>query len=872
MKSNRPPRLADRFLKFFCSSTFFEEVQGDLHEWFAMRVEEKGLVRARLHYYYDVVTYIRGFRLKRLNEMEGNNGMLLVNYIKVASRQFKKNFWYSTLNALGLMVGILSALLISIYILDELSFDRFHEDYGNTYRLVNHNPSGGDKFNSTPSPWKASMASAFPEISEHTRLGQDVVLIQKNQQNALESGFYWADDNFMSFFDFEVISGDRTQMLMEPNSVVITRSKAMRYFDNIDVVGQMLPTRVYDGNKDFLMKVTGVIEDIPGNSHLQFDFLGSMSTTTEMYGKFEQWWGLNWLQAYVKLPEGIDLSVLQKKVPEFFEKNRGEGASKYNGVLFQPLADIRLGSSDIGGGTAKGNKDYIYLFGCVAIMVLLIASINYVNLTTAKSSLRGKEVGMRKVFGSSRKQIARQFYVECSFQIMLALALAVSFAMLLLPAFNSIVDKEMVAEDFFQIPVLLVMGIVYIFILLLAGFYPALVMNRFRPVDVIRGNITGAMGSKSWLRKVQVLVQFSIAAFLISSTLIVINQMRHINQFDKGFNTNQLINITVDDRSMQKELMLIKQKMSQVAGVELISASGEALPSAMNNTMGLRWDGKTDDSKYDIRIVAIDYDYLKTIEANLLMGRDLSNKLSTDSSLVCIINEAAFRKTGWASLEGKKIQIDDTEREVVGVVENLHYNSLHSVVDPVAYFIVAPGSRASADNLILKLETSNLASTLEGLDDVWKSFSDQPFDFSFVDESFSKLYGNENKFVKVVVGFALVGVFLTVLGLVGLVSFMAEKHSKEISIRKVLGASKAEIFSKFGTQFLHIFVVSMLLALPISYFLMQKWLENFAFSADITWSIFVSAASVSLLITILSIGSQTLKVATANPVKYLSDQ
>ncbi len=872
MKSVQPPRLADRFLKFYCSSQYFEEVQGDLHEWFAMRVEEKGLVRARILYYYDVITYIRGFRLKRINEMEGNNRMLLVNYIKVASRQFKKNFWYSTLNALGLTVGILSALLISIYILDELSFDRFHKDSESIYRLVNYNPSGGDKSDATPSPWKANMKSTFPEISEHTRLGQDVVLIKQDEQNTLEAGFYWADDNFMSFFGFEVLSGDRKQMLLEPNSVVVTKSKALRYFGDVDVVGRTLPIRVYDGNKDFLMKITGVIEDVPDNSHLQFDFLGSMSSTTEMYGKFEQWWGLNWLRSYVKLPNDVDMEALLKKVPDFFERHRGEGASQYNGIIFQPLIDIRLGSTDIGGSTVKGNKDFIFLFGCVAIMVLLAASINYVNLTTAKSSLRGKEVGMRKVFGSSRKQIARQFYVECSFQILVALVLAVGFAMLLLPAFNSIVDKDMIPQDFFQTPVLVVMGSVYLFILLLAGFYPALVMNRFRPVDVIRGSISGPMGGKSWLRRLQVLVQFSIAAFLISSTLIVMNQMRHINQFDKGFNTQQLININVDDRSMQKDLMLMKQQMSQVAGVKHISASGEALPSAMNFTMGFRWEGKNDDAKYDIRIVAIDYDYLKTIEANLTIGRNLSEKLSTDSSQVCIINEAALRKTGWESIDGKKIHLDNSEREVVGVVENLHYNSLHAAVDPVVYMIVAPGSRASADNLILKLETANLANTLSGLDDVWKSFSDQPFDFSFVDKSFAELYGDENKFVKVVIGFALVGIFLTVLGLVGLVSFMAEKHAKEISIRKVLGAGKMEVFSKFGAPFFLIFLISMVLALPVSYLLMDKWLQNFAFSVKVSWPVFLIASGVSLFITLLSIGSQTLKVATSNPVKYLSDQ
>lgn len=871
MNKKQPPRWVDRLLEWYCSEKYLDEVQGDLHEWFERRVATKGVRKARLLYLFDVIAYFRLFRLKRLSEMERNNNMLLINYLKIAGRQFKRNFWYSTLNAFGLTVGILSALLISLYILDELSFDRFHKDYQQIYRLVNHNPSSDRKGASVPSPWKANMALAFPEITEHTRLGQDVVLIKEGDKNYLENEFYWADDNFLTLFSFDVLLGDAETMLTEPNSIVLTKSKALRYFDNLDVIGKSMPIKVYDGNKDFLMKVTGVIDDIPGNSHLQFDFLGSMSTTSEMYGRFEKWWGLNWLQAYVKLPDNVDLASVTAKLPAFFEKYRGEGSSEYSSIIFQPLTKVRLDSADVGGKAAKGNMDYIYLFGFVAVLILFAASINYVNLTTAKSSRRGKEVGMRKVFGAERQQIARQFYVECGFQLFIALIIAYGLAVALLPTFNAIVDKQMLAADLVKTPVLLVMGGFCLFILLFSGFYPALVMNRFRPVDVLRGNAFSTLGSRSWLRKFQVLVQFSIATFLISSTLIVVNQMHFLNTFDKGFNAEQLINIPVDDRDLQRQLTTIKQRMSQIAGVKHISASGEALPSAMNNTWSFDWDGNTEESRAGINMVAIDYDYFETIETALVMGRNISKALPSDSTGVCLINESAFKRTGWTDIEGKKVRLEGNERFVVGVVEDFHYYSLHSSVAPVAYLLFEPGHRVSPDNLILRLETSNIASSISELDNVWQQFSDQPFDFTFVDQAFAQLYGDEQKFMRVVVGFATVGVFLTILGLVGLVSFMAERHSKEISIRKVLGASHKHILSRFGGQFFQIFIFSMIIALPASWLVMEKWLQGFQEGISIGWSIFLGAAGVSLLITLLSVGGQAMKVAWANPVKYLSD-
>lgn len=871
MKSTKPPGWIDKLLEWYCSDKYLEEVQGDLHEWYHRRERKSGRVKARLFYLYDVIAYFRLFRIKKLDNMENGNNLLLISYLKMTVRQFKRNLRYSIMNTMGLAVGILSTLLISLYILDELSYDRFHEDYREIYRLVRHNPSNGGMSDSNPSAWKEPMIPFFPEITDHTRLGQDVVVIKEGDNNYLENGFNWADENFMSFFSFEVLSGDRETMLMAPNSIVLTRSKALRYFGKTDVVGELLPIKVYDGNKDFVMQVTGVIEDIPSNSHLQFDLLGSIATTTEMYGQFDQYWNFNWVQSYVRIPSEVDMEEVKAKVPAFFQENMTADAAAAQGVIFQPLSRVRLFSKEVTGRMAKGDINYIYLFGFVAVLIVLAASINYVNLTTAKSTKRGKEVGMRKVFGAAQGQVVTQFYMECGLQLLLAFALAISAALLLLPSFSYVVDKQMAITDFLQWPVLSVTGGLFVLIFLLSGIYPAAVMNRFRPIQVLKGNLSVLTKGSSWLRKAQVLVQFAIATFLISSTLIVLKQMELFNSHDVGFRAEQLINIPVDDRDMQNQLMVIKNRMQRVPGVGAITASGEALPSAMNNTLGFTWPGKSDDNPISIQAVSIDYDFFETIETEVILGRNYRPDLATDSTNSVLINEAAFRLTGWTDLTNRKINIDGSDRMVVGVVENYNYNSLHSDVAPVAYSLTAPGRRMSPDNLILRMEPSSLSSALNDLDVIWSEFSEQPFDFTFVDQAFARLYGNEQRFTRVVVGFALVGVFLAVLGLVSLVSFTAERRSKEISIHKVLGASKAVILTKVGKQFVQIFLVSVVIGLPLSRLVMERWLEGFAYRTDINWVVFLVSALIAISIVLGSIGIQALRVAKSNPVRYLSD-
>lgn len=871
MKSTKPPGWIDKLLEWYCSDQYLEEVQGDLHEWYHRRERKSGRFKARLFYLYDVIAYFRLFRIKKLDNMENGNNLLLISYLKMTVRQFKRNLRYSLMNTMGLAVGILSTLLISLYILDELSYDRFHENHDEIYRLVKHNPSNGSMADSNPSAWKKPMMPFFPEITAQTRLGQDVVVIKEGGNNYLENGFNWADANFMSFFSFEVLAGDRATMLTDPNSIVLTRSKAMRYFGKTDVVGELLPIKVYDGNKDFVMQVSGVIEDVPRNSHLQFDLLGSMSTTTEMYSQFDGYWNFNWVQSYVRIPSEVNMKEVHAKVPDFFKENIGATAATSQDIIFQPLSRVRLHSKEISGRLAKGDINYIYLFSFVALLIVLAASINYVNLTTAKSTKRGKEVGMRKVFGAARGQVVAQFYTECGLQLALAFVLAISAALVLLPSFSYLVDKQMVITDLLQWPVLAVTGVLFLLIFLLSGIYPAAVMNRFRPIQVLKGNLSVLTRGSSWLRKGQVLVQFAIATFLISSTLIVLKQMQLFNSHDVGFRAEQLINIPVDDRGMQNKLMVIKDRMQRVPGVSAITASGERLPSAMNNTLGYTWEGRSEENLIPILAVSIDYDFFETIETEVVLGRNYLSNLATDSANSVMINEAAYRLTGWTDLNNKRIEIDGAQKTVVGVVENFNYNSLHGDVAPVAYTLTAPGRRMSPDNLILRMEPASLTNALNELDEIWSEFSDQPFDFTFVDQSFAQLYGNEERFTRVVVGFALVGVFLAVLGLVSLVSFTAERRSKEISIHKVLGASKTVILAKVGKQFVQIFLVSVLLGLPLSRLVMERWLQGFAYRTEVGWVVFAVSALIAISIVLGSIGLQAFRVARSNPVRYLSD-
>lgn len=872
MKKTSPPAWVDRMLEIFCSERFLEEVEGDLHEWFSRRAEKQGLRKARLYYFFDAISYLRLFRLKTLKEMQRNNNKLYLNYFIIAIRQFKKNFWHSLLNVLGLSIGLLSVILISIYILDELSYDKFHEDHDKIYRLVNNDPQNGSKGDATPSPWKLYLEPAFPAIEAYTRFGQDIVLVNKDDQNFLENDFYWTESNFLTFFSFDVISGEPTTMLEEPNSVVITRDMAMKYFDRLDVLGEQLPIKVYDGNQDFLMKITGVIENVPDNSHLQFDLLGSMSTTREMYGHFDRVWGLNWLKSYVKIADESQVEQIEKGLPEFFETYRGDGSSEYSNIIFQPLDEVRLYSNDINGKIAKGNLDYVILFGCVAILILIASTMNYVNLVTAKSGQRGKEIGMRKVLGAQRAQVVRQVYVESFVQLFLAVVLAFTLGLLLMPIFSEVVGKEISLEKMISSEVLSVIFTALTFILILSGAYPALILNRFKPIDALRGTQSGVLGNQSLTRKIQVFFQFTIGVFLIACTLVVIRQVQFFNSFDKGFNAEQLINIPVDDRDMQRQLMTMKEQISQVPGVQNITATGEALPSAMNNTWSFEWDGKDSEESVGINIIAIDYDYLNTLETDLVAGRNLNKELLTDSTQSCLLNESAFKITGWTDLEGKKVDVGGNERTVVGVIEDFHYNSLHESVAPNVYLLAAPGTRVSPDNLIVRLDTKQASSAIDEIDRIWSQFSAQPLAFTFVNDAFQGLYLAEQRFVKLIIGFAVIGIFLTILGLLGLVSYMAERKSKELSIRKVLGASQMEILWKFGGQFGSLFLLSLLVALPASWWVMQQWLQTYAYSIELNVLILLAASAVAMLITVMTIGGQAFKVAFNNPVKFLKDE
>lgn len=872
MKNVSPPAWVDRLLEFFCSERFLEEVEGDLYEWFLRRVEKQGLRKARWLYFFDAIKYLRLFRLKTLKEMQRNNNKLYINYLIIAIRQFKKNFWHSSLNVFGLAVGLLSALFISIYVLDELSYDGFHQDADKIYRLVNYDPANDRKGDASPSPWKLYLEPAFPEIEAYTRLGQDIVLVNKEGENFLENDFYWAESNFLSFFSFGVISGDPATMLTEPNSVVITEDIAMKYFNKLDVVGEQLPIRVYDGNKDFLMKVTGVINNVPGNSHLQFSLLGSISTTKEMYSNFDRIWGLNWLKSYVKLGHESDIEAVEKKLPEFFETYRGEGSSAYSHILFQPLDEVRLYSNDINGKIAKGNLTYVVLFSCVALLILVASAINYVNLVTAKSGQRGKEIGMRKVLGAQRYQIVRQVYVESFLQLTIALVLAYGLGILLLPLFSQIVGKEMLMSALFSAEVSLVIASAVFLILIFSGAYPAFILNKYKPIDSLRGTQKSLLGNRSISRKVQVFFQFTIGVFLICCTLVVIKQVKFFDSFDKGFNAEQLINIPVDDRTLQEKLLLIKNRMSQVPGVQSISASGEALPSAMNNTWEYDWEGKDTEEQAAVNVIAIDFDYLETLETDLVLGRNFDKSLLTDSAQSILLNESAFKMTGWKTLEGQKVSVGGNVRSVIGVVEDFHYNSLHKSVAPGAYVLTKPGSRVSPDNLILRLDNSANSATLDSIDEIWREFSDQPLAFTFVDSAFQDLYLAEQRFVKLIIGFSIVGIFLTILGLLGLVSYLAERRSKELSIRKVLGASRQEILWKFSGQFGTVFLISLLVALPASWLIMERWLQTFAFSISMDVVILISASAIALVITLLTIVGQALQVAYNNPVKYLKDE
>lgn len=799
---------------------------------------------------------------------------MIKNYFKIAWRSLWKNKKFSFINIFGLATGMACSLLIFLFVKDELSYDRFNKDSKNIYRVVKDfvNDDGSRVPDATTPPAIApAMQKEIPEVLHVTRVFPnwgDNFLIKYGDKKIIEEKLYRVDSSFFDVFTFPFVQGNAKNVFKEINSIVITESVAKKYFGDANPVGKVLQAdRLGD------LAVTGVLKDLPSNSHFHFDFLIS---TRKFGGDIDADWGFYNFYTYIKVANNTNTAYLTKKIQSIYKSNNTDGKNIF---YIQPLNDIHLTSNLKWELEPNGDKLYVYVFTIIALFILLIAGINYVNLSTAKASVRAKEVGVRKVAGALRSSLINQFLVESLITCLIASALAIIIAQLLLPVANTLTQKQLTVIG--SPTVLFYMLLSALFLGMVAGIFPAIYLSSFKPVIVLKGLKLNEKGTLS-LRKALVVVQFTISIVLIIGALIISQQIHFIQSAKLGLNKEQVIiiknagNLSAADRDAFRNTVL------QMPAVKKFATS-DGVVGGQNWTNGMSLKGSQNSQL--INFLSVSNDYVEVLGMELNEGRSFSADFPADTmnngiaggSLdqtigSIILNETAVKDMGVPQQAVGQQILWSTDGDtsyflkVVGVLKDFHFTSLRNQVKPFA-FVNNPRRVA---NFTVKLSTNNIKNDLARLENTWRKFSpERPFEYTFLDETYSNLYQSENRFQKVFISLVILGIMIACLGLLGLSTFAAQQRIKEIGIRKVLGATVANIVGLLSKDFLKLVMISLVLAIPIASYFMNKWLQDFAYRISIQWWMYIIAAVTALLIAFFTVSFQAIKAAIANPVKSL---
>lgn len=812
---------------------------------------------------------------------------MLRSYLKIAWRNLLKNKTFSLINIFGLAVGLACFILIALYVVDELSYERFYPDAARTYRVHSDIRFGGTNLDLAvcSDPFGATLKKDYPEVEQFVRFyaSDGRKFIKRGTETIIENRVAHVDSTYFDVFPRPILAGNPKTALNEPNTVAISESAAQKYFKTNDALGKTLEVGI---NEKTQYKVTAVYADMPANSHFRFDFLFSMDNVTDY--TFGNYLSHNF-QTYVRLREGADPRALEAKFPDLINRYILPQAAQFMeiksmadfeksgnklGYTLMPITDIHLHSDRMAELGVNGNIQYVYVFGIVALFLLTIACINFMNLSTARSANRAKEVGIRKVMGTERSTLMGQFMAESTLTSGLAFVFALLLAAIALPYFNELAAKEFKLATFFQsryLPFLLSLPFI---VGILAGYYPAFFLSSFRPIEVLKSKLN-AGSSKSNFRNALVTVQFSISLLLIIATVIVYKQLNYIQSKNLGFNKDQVLIINATS-GLQDNKEAFKNEIKQMAGVKAACYAGY-LPVSNSSRSDNTFSKEAimgAETGFNMQIWNVDYDYIPTLGMEMAKGRNFSREYGGDSTGI-IINETAASMLGYPDPIGKKLYSSNgTSSEesfgytIVGVVKNFHYESMRENVGPLAMRLGF--NRWETAFRVNMSEAPNLIAQIESK---WKQMAPgMPFRYQFLDEAFDEMYRAEQRIGKVALCFAFLTILIACLGLFGLVTYMTEQRTKEIGIRKVLGASVAGITTLLAKDFLRLVLLAVLIASPLAWYVMKQWLANFAFRINIEWWMFVGAGILAVLIAFLTIGWQSMRAALANPIKSLRSE
>jgi putative ABC transport system permease protein len=774
------------------------------------------------------------------------------NYLKIALRNIKKHKGYSFINISGLAIGMACCILILLWVQDELSFDRFHENAEYIYRVVYEDHDSEKithRWRNAP-PLAPTLKAEFPEIMDATRFSSwGRFLVKYGEQSSKErSGF--VDPSFFEIFTFPFIKGDPKTALNDPNSVVITQEMAAKYFGSEDPLEK---TMNFENSVDLF--VTGVIENVPHNSHIRFDFLTRFETLTKFWSvrNLLGSWNILGFGTYVFLPENANIQALNQKIAGIYEEHDPDIRLK---LYLQPLNEVHPHALNGGGPII-----YVYVFSLIAFFVLMIACVNFMNLSTARSVKRAKEVGIRKVVGAHKRGLILQFFWESITMAFISLLLAVLLVELLLPVFNTLSGKQLGLN---LLHTKIILGLIAIAAVtgLLSGVYPAFFLSSFQPIKVLKDlRKSGSSG----FRKILVVFQFSLSVILIICTIAVTNQLDYIRNRNLGFDRANLLWIPSNSELAAKYEAAKEEMLHNTGVINLTHTSVLVGTETTYETHFVDWEGKEKDKRVEFHVVSVDYDFVETFQMEMALGRFFSKEYGSDEQNF-IINEEAVRKMGLRNPVGKSVSAFEREGIIIGVMKDFHLLSLHSEIEPVIFKL----TESWRLNLIVRINPDNIPATISHLKSVFEKFAPSfPFEYHFMDEEFDMLYRSEYRMRELFQYFAILAIFISCLGLLGLASFMTEQRTKEIGIRKVLGAPVSRIILLLSADFTKWVLAANIIAWPLAYFAISKWLENFAYRTSLNMSIFILSGVLALATALITVSYQTLKAALSNPVESL---
>jgi putative ABC transport system permease protein len=879
-----PPSLPGKLLQKFLRHDLAEEVLGDLDEKFYRTKKHRSSLRAKVEYWYQVIHYLRPFAIRKIQYNSTNSFAMFENYYRIAWRNLLKQRMYSSIKIGGFALGIAACLLIALYIRQELSYDQHYVNKDRIYRLGASSVFRGEESRNVwfPAPMNEALLDDYPEFEltgdinpvDNFGAGSNEVRRIDRQESTHEEGFVFATQSILDILEVPFIAGNPKRGLTDPNTIVLTESKAKQYFPDEDPIGKTL---ILNNDESRQYKITGVIADFPVTSHFHYDFLITLEGKEFWEGEQTNWRASNYLN-YVRVRPGVNIPELEAKLTSITTKyylpaTKGTDADKneiewLRSLRFQlqPVSDIYLNRSGAADDDFRhGDIRYIWLFGAIAGFILFIACINFINLSTARSANRAKEVGLRKVVGSMRTSLISQFLIESVMFSMFSFIAGIFLAALLLPWFIELVGKPLIFpwNEWWLFPLL---GTSALIIGVIAGAYPSFYLSSFRPAAVLKGNVS--LGSKSsGLRNTLVVFQFMISIILIVGSLVVNNQMDYILTKKVGFDKDHVI-LLHGTHTLKDQVIPFKNELVSLSDVNNATVTS-FIPITGNrrNGSGMWTKEIPEEESVGTQQWFVDEDYINTLGIKLIEGRGLSEKIASDSQAM-VVNQAFVKAFGWKSAAGKEAINWKGPWTIVGVMEDFHFESMRQSIEPLALQL-----RKSRNMVAVNVRTNDMEATLAQINSIWKRFSpNQSIRYTFMDESYARTYADVQRVGKIFTSFTVLAIVVACLGLFALSAFMVEQRGKEISIRLVLGASVNQVFGLLTGNFMKLILISFVLAAPIGWYLMKLWLEDYVYKVDLGLSIFIWSGVGVVVIALATISYQSIRAALISPVTNLKSE